>query len=37
LRDDYEQYESEADTVNRERILAKLNELVRLWIKEVGR
>ena len=37
LRDDYEQYESEADTVNRERILAKLNELVRLWIKDVGR
>jgi len=23
--------------VNRERILAKLNELVRLWIKDVGR
>jgi poly(A) polymerase len=37
LRHDYNQYESEADTLNRERILAKLNELVREWIKSVGR
>ena len=37
LKNDYEQYESRADTENRERILAKLNELVRSWIKEVGK
>ena len=37
LTNDYGQYESKEDTENRERILIKLNELVRFWIKEVGK
>ncbi len=36
LRDEYNQYESEEDSRNREKILAKLNEIVIDWIKEVG-
>jgi poly(A) polymerase len=36
LREDYKQYEDEADTRKREIILAKLNDLIRNWIKEVG-
>ena len=34
LRDEYDQYESEADSRNREKILGKLNEIVTEWIKE---
>jgi poly(A) polymerase Pap1 len=36
LRDEYDQYESEADSRNREKILGKLNEIVTEWIKEVS-
>jgi poly(A) polymerase Pap1 len=36
LRDEYDQYESEADCRNREKILGKLNEIVTEWIKEVS-
>ena len=36
LKEDYDQYESEADRWNREKILGKLNEIVTEWIKEVS-
>ncbi|TNV83775.1 hypothetical protein FGO68_gene2709 [Halteria grandinella] len=37
LRDDYQQYEDEAQSRNREAVLAKLNSIIKDWIREVGR
>ena len=35
LREDYNQYESEADTRKREEILGKLKDIIKTWIREV--
>lgn len=37
LRDVFNQYESPEDSQNREKILARLNMIVREWIKEASK
>jgi poly(A) polymerase len=37
LREDFNQYESDAESRNRETVLAKLSQIIKEWIREVGR
>ena len=35
MRNDYNQYETDAEKRHRENILARLNEIIKEWIREV--